>query len=311
MQRLTEQFRAAGLALLTFLAGLLVPLTSLADDCALVVGVNDCPAFRLPNGGRARPLKGAEFDADRMAQTLMKRFGFPREHITVLKGKAATLAGVTAAFEQVQQRLRPTDRFVFYYAGHGTQIDDVKPFDEQADGLDEALCLFDATEKGAGLLRDDQLGLLLDDLPAQRVTVLLDCCHSGTGIKDGDDEFIPRSLPIATSRQKKQKTDEPWVDLQGSTKSIERHVTVFYACQPEQQAYERRVRIEGQFVRAGQFTHYLLEALNAPDADISSQQLLESVTARLDAEFNSLRTTPIDQQRPVLQSGDSLSPLFN
>ena len=283
----------------------------LAADSALVVGVNDCPQFRLPGGTRPRPLRGAEFDADRMAAILNERFDFAKEHVTVLKGEAATLHGVCTAFKQLAKRLQPQDRFVFYYAGHGTQIDDVKPFDEQTDHLDEALCLFDATEKGTGLLVDDQLGLLLDELPAQRVTVLLDCCHSGTGIKDGDEEFVPRALPIVTARRINQKSDEPWDDLQSSAKSIDRNLTVFYACQPEQQAYERRVRIEGRFVRAGQFTHYLVEELESAAVGISSRQLLDALTVRLNAEFNNLRNEAVDQQHPVMQSDKPQSLLFD
>lgn len=292
---------------------LLVPVLNraLAADCALVVGVNDCPRFRLPGGVRPRSLRGAEFDADRMAATLIERFAFAREHVTVLKGEAATLEDVRTAFERLAKQLQTMDRFVFYYAGHGTQIDDVKPYDEQTDHLDEALCLFDATEAGTGLLRDDQLGLLLDDLPAQRVTVLLDCCHAGTGIKDGDGESVPRSLPVETSPRINQKPDEPWVDLRSAAKSIDRRLTVFYACRPEQQAYERRVRIEGRFARAGQFTHYLLDALNSSKSSTSSQELLDSLTARLDAEFNNLRTEAIDQQRPVLQTDAPRQRLFD
>lgn len=291
--------------------------TVTAGDYALIVGVNDCPQFRLPGGVRPRPLRGAELDADRVATMLIEQFAFPARNVRVLKGESASLADVNAAFVKLQQQLQPGDRFLFYYSGHGTQIADVKPYDEQTDDLDEALCLFDATAAGAGLLRDDQLGLWLDDLPAQNVTVLLDCCHSGTGIKDVAEEFTAKSLPIVDQQHgSRPKTDTPWIDLQSSAKSIDRRLTVFYACQPHQQAYERRVRIDGRFARAGQFTHYLLEAIGGAGGSeegvvqLSQQALLDAIARRINSDFNKLRTNDFDRQHPILHSGNPKAAVF-
>lgn len=46
------------------------------EGYAVIVGVNECPEFRLPDGSRPRPLRGAEHDADAMANLLVEGFGF-------------------------------------------------------------------------------------------------------------------------------------------------------------------------------------------------------------------------------------------
>jgi metacaspase-1 len=65
-----------------------------------------------------------------------------------------------------------------HYSGHGTQIPDDDG--DEADGMDEALCPVDYQTEG--MIRDDDIYReLVATLPAGcRLTVLMDCCHSGT-----------------------------------------------------------------------------------------------------------------------------------
>jgi uncharacterized caspase-like protein len=118
---------------------------------------------------------------------LIHQFGFDTRNVVVLKGPDATREKIRLAFASLAKRARPEDQFVFHYSGHGTQIADVRPFDEP-DGRDEALCPWDANADGENLIRDDELGVWLDDLPARRITVILDCCHAGTGTRDAGDD---------------------------------------------------------------------------------------------------------------------------
>ena len=74
------------------------------EGFALIVGVNECPAFRLPDGSRPRPLQGAENDADALADLLIRQFGFAAKNVVVLKGAGATREKIKAAFVELAER---------------------------------------------------------------------------------------------------------------------------------------------------------------------------------------------------------------
>jgi uncharacterized caspase-like protein len=278
---------------------------------ALVVGVNECPRFRLPDGSQPRPLKGAEIDADAVARTLIADFGFPKKNVRCLKNAMATYASVKRAFDELIACLKADDQFVFHFSGHGTQIPDQKPFDEP-DGLDEALCPYDTESTGRNLLIDDELGLWLEKIPARRITVILDCCHAGSGTKEVDEEVVARYLPIAAIGARSGDSHKrPWHELQGTSKSLDRDLCAFFACQPDQQAFERRIASEGQAARrVGQFTHFLLEGLHGKKADadhngiVSRREALDYARRRMDESFNRTRERRVDQQQPMLEAVD-------
>ena len=78
------------------------------------------------------------------------------------------------------------DRVVFYFAGHGAQVED-ESGDEGDDKFDEVLVPSDTKGElegsGAGLsgfITDDEIGKLLAELPGREVMMVVDSCHSGT-----------------------------------------------------------------------------------------------------------------------------------
>ena len=297
----------------TFAAAGLAAPAAWAEPLALVIGVNECPGCGLADGTRPRPLQGAEADASEIAQRLTEQFGFRQERIRLLLGVDARRADVQKAVEELGAAAKPEDVFVFYFAGHGMQLADVRPLDEE-DRLDEALCLADTTADAKGTLRDDELGRWLEDFPALRVTAILDCCHSGTGIKDPEDELAARYLPAAGELRAAAKDASPWGDLAPVTKSADKQIVALFACQPHQRAYERRLAAGQASRRRGQFTAYLLDGLSRNQADgdgdgiVSHAEALAYAERRLDASFNDLREKA-DCQTPDL-SGDGKTPLF-
>lgn len=289
-----------------------LPASFAGQKFAIVVGVNDSPGFRLPGGARARPLAGAERDAEAFTQLLRERFGFPAERIQILQGKAATREAVAIAMAKVlKEAADPEDQVVFYFSGHGTQLADRAPLDEP-DELDEALCLFDTEASGANTLLDDELGRWLDALPARRATVVLDCCHSGTGTKELGDDVIARYLPSVSSMSEQVaqggQRSMSWIELLGGQKSLDRQRTAFFACQPNQQAYERRLLELKPVERRGQFSYYLASSFTNTAADrdangiVSNREALEFVQSQLDKSFNKLRSQPQDRQQPALEA---------
>lgn len=158
--------------LLTLSMTLLLPLTAYAQKEALLVGVSEYQNFNR--------LNGIELDINEMKKILESR-GF---HVKVLWNQEATLHNVIQAL-QSYAHLKSNDTFVFYESSHGTQVPDLNGDEENSDGLDEALVLYDASKDirdERGLLIDDTLQRLLAHIPAKKL-MISDACHSGSNYK--------------------------------------------------------------------------------------------------------------------------------
>ena len=111
--------RTAVIALLAAMAMCWSAGVQAGEKYALCIGVNDCPEFRLPDGGRPRPLRGAETDAEAFSQLLVEQFGFDKSRVSLLLGRQANLDGVRRAMKKVSDAAGSSDAVVFYFAGHG------------------------------------------------------------------------------------------------------------------------------------------------------------------------------------------------
>ena len=105
---------------------------------------------------------------------LAERLGYTG---SVLANKDATVANVTAGIRAAADALFSGDAFLFCFSGHGAQIPNTSS-DEEPDGMDETLCLYDR------MLVDDELHMLLGAFRAGvRIFLLFDSCHSATAAK--------------------------------------------------------------------------------------------------------------------------------
>ena len=161
-----------------------------AQRFALLVGIADYP----PAGPGGSDLPAPDQDAARMADLLVGSFGFVREQITIVTNLDATSARIAAELEALAKKAGPDDAVFFYYAGHGTQIPDLNGDEE--DGWDEALATADVrppivtTEDQLRLfLSDDRIAELLAKFRTKNVTVVFDSCHSGTAVREGEEEY--------------------------------------------------------------------------------------------------------------------------
>ncbi len=143
---------------------------------ALLVGINRYPDPR-------NELKGCVNDVRQMAGTLMERYGFPGDAgMRVLTDARATTKAILEGLAWLIAGASPGDSLVFHYSGHGSQVPD-KNGDETIDRRDEILCPYDLDWKHP--LTDDDLAAACAGVPrGVLLTVILDCCHSGTGLRD-------------------------------------------------------------------------------------------------------------------------------
>lgn len=146
----------------------------------------------------------ADKDAELLVKVLRKQ-GFSKENIMVLKDSLATRSGIRVAMQILKAKAGPGDQVLVHYSGHGQQIADDNG--DEADGYDEALIPFDAGKyfvrgqyEGQNHLRDDEMMELLSGIrerlgPAGSLLVVLDACHSGTATR-GDGIMRGSTTPF-------------------------------------------------------------------------------------------------------------------
>ncbi|MGE0755708.1 MAG: caspase family protein [Pirellulaceae bacterium] len=306
-------------------AASLAPNNGLAERHALLVGVNQY-RYASPN---MENLKGAVNDVKNFRQILIREYGFSAAHIKTLTDDGATLESIRRDFQELASRLRPDDTFVFHFSGHGTQIPDDNGDERRTDpndDRDEALCPHDMDSRGGNALRDDELGRMLDALPARDIVVILDCCHSGTGTKDirraGRDRFWPiASSPRSTASTPASSTHSPMGE-DVSTASGGRRRVVIAACTAIQRAHELDHELTGNTAlpsfSSGSLTHYLVQGLRGPadtdgDGLVSYTEAHQFALRRINEFENAAAGDESVRQTPVLEAGDDdrvLLPVF-
>ncbi len=142
---------------------------------ALLVGINDYK--------QVKDLRGCVNDVTNMRSVLRTYRGFTNDEIRVLVDGRATKENILYRLKWLVDGAAPGDTLVFHFSGHGSQIRD-RDKDELRDHLDELICPYDMNWDD-GYITDDKLREIFDTLPKKAVAeVFLDCCHSGTGLRD-------------------------------------------------------------------------------------------------------------------------------
>ncbi len=153
-------------------------MAALAEQRALLVGVGkySVPGIDLP---------GIDLDLERMQDTL-NLMGFDDSQIHSLLDDQATSKNVFRELEiWLRQGVKPEDRVVFYFSGHGSNTPDLDG--DEADGVDEVLVTHDVRRVRrdgraalTGVVTDDKLASLIAGIPSENVWIIVDACHSGT-----------------------------------------------------------------------------------------------------------------------------------
>ncbi|MEP7012485.1 MAG: caspase family protein [Acidobacteriota bacterium] len=144
---------------------------------ALCVGIDRYPR---------QPLTGCVRDSRNWAAALRK-LGF---EVRELHDGEATRANLVRGLRDLLRDGRAGDQLVFQYSGHGAQVKDVSG--DERDRFDEVLVPVDF-DQGALLIDDDLYELCQGLRRGTTLTLLMDCCHSGT-----NSRFAP---PVSRSTQ--------------------------------------------------------------------------------------------------------------
>lgn len=259
---------------------------------ALIAGINNYPDA---------PLRGCVNDCLLMYKVLSEKFGFDTKNIDLITDNDCTKANLLARLKKLVTGVKPGDTVFFHYSGHGSQVmsNDWTNSDE-ADGRDEILCPVDLDWNDP--LRDHELGAYFKLLPAGvKILVVLDCCHSGTGLRNslrklgGKDEndFRNRFLPPPPSNvltNPKVKLDRDLNFIIPDGKSIQKQkrgfavtavkqgeAVLISGCRENQTSAD--AWINGRY--HGALSYYLIEALAAGNFNMTYIDLINDVNAKL------------------------------
>jgi hypothetical protein len=251
---------------------------------ALLVGINDYNSIC--------DLKGCINDVSDMHFLLKSFFKFDTENIRVLTDDRATKANILKRLKWLTSDAKTGDLLVFHFAGHGSQIRDRdSDTDELNDGMDEILCPYDMNWDNVFIV-DDDLGEIFKGLPeGVLLEVILDCCHSGTCLRDVEGLTPPPELASPTPTMNRYLP--PPLDIEfrfadeidnlekrgfkkGADERARKGNILWAGCMDNQTSAD--ALIDGRY--HGAFTYHLCTHLRR-EPDISRTRLLGKVRASL------------------------------
>lgn len=206
---------------------------------ALIIGID-----KYPNLSERAQLEGCVRDAQDIARLLEERFGFSSSQMTTLLDEQATRDGILKAMNALAEQVQENDAVVVHYSGHGSQRTALAEDRSRAGVMEETLVASDSghydphpnQDISSAELREWIAGLTK---VTPNVTLILDCCHSGTiATVRHDGERPPKIRSVkADTRQPPASQKKRLRDVKDGPASFVRHV-VIAACRDKESAYE-------------------------------------------------------------------------
>ena len=250
---------------------------------AVLIGIN---RYQVPGSD----LRGCVNDVKNLQQALTTYYGFSAQDVTSLTDLQATKKAMQAAIQKLVTSGKKGDTLLLHYSGHGSNVPDDNG--DEADHRDEILCPTNLDWEEP--LRDDWLRKTLNKLRSGvSLTVIMDCCHSGTNTRaitplDAPikERFLPCPLDLMATesgrklrgtlrgqlgkapRGRKRKSDIVHADIQ------EMLIT---GCRDTQTSAD--AHIGGSF--NGALTYYLVESIKAAQGKLTYRELHQHTTAQL------------------------------
>jgi len=261
---------------------------------ALIIGVNTYPKLAARH-----QLKGCVNDAKVIAATLRDQFAFADADVEVLLDEAATRDAILAGMDRLVERTAPQDVVVIHYSGHGSEVNDREG--DEPSGKDQTIVPSDSGRAEPHPNRDitdDEIFDRLRRLAAKtdRITLLFDCCHSGTISRDTDFGETARSLEGETRPDSvlpvpsvSAETIAAMIGTRDVGPSgflpIDGSYVLIAGCRDEEKSFEHRVREASGEVRHGALTYFLTQEIAKAPAGATYRDVFERAAARVTATF--------------------------
>jgi metacaspase-1 len=237
---------------------------------ALLVGLN-----HYPDPGNS--LRGCLNDVAQVHALAMSRLHFEERDIVTLTDSRATTRNIVNRLHWLIDGAAVGDVLLFHYSGHGSQVDDADG-DETDDRMDEIICPYDL-DWGNPFTDDDLYAIVKDLPPGVNLTVVLDCCHSGTGLREPG-----REPPHGSEKRSQARFMEPprppgagRLRLQAlrrfGARATQRGAILIAACRSDQVAADAFIDRDYH----GALTYYLCQALEEAACAGSYSSLIRRV----------------------------------
>jgi hypothetical protein len=144
-------------------------------------------------------------------------------------GMWPTYENVTAALDDITARAAPGDCAYVHFSGHGTRMDATRAFANEATG-ELALNLLTSDGRGIRYLRGEEFAASLKGIVAKGalVTVILDCCFSGSVLRRDHDLTVRELSYDPTIDQRYPAGTALYIDLASNSRlSVCRDVVSF------------------------------------------------------------------------------------
>lgn len=163
------------------------PANSIGGRPPRVTGKKKAVLIGINYEGTSAQLRGCVNDVKRMKGMLKQQYGFQERDLQILTdergGNSSTMptrSNILKAARWLVQGVEPGDVLFFHFSGHGAQQEDPRYSEE--DGMDETILPVDFQYSGH-IVDDDLFDIICATLPSgAKLTAVMDCCHSGTGL---------------------------------------------------------------------------------------------------------------------------------
>jgi caspase domain-containing protein len=253
---------------------------------AVLAGIDEYPNLRAD-----QQLAGCINDVELMAALLPERFGFSSDGITLLRNAEASRKAILDALDGLVAKAEADDVVVVHYSGHGSQMTDREG--DEGDGLDETIVPADSGRGDAENrdITDDEIYAWLTRLTARTnlVTLVFDCCHSGSVTRDlagarsrriepdtrAASELPPS--PVQSTRAARAAGPSGWLPPG-------RRYTLLAGCRDEELSFEHD---EPGADTHGALTWFLTRALTAAQPGATYRDVFEVAAAGVSAAYPS------------------------
>lgn len=256
---------------------------------ALIIGVD-----RYPNLEPQYQLAGCVNDARLIRQVLTEHFSFPDSAIVSLHNEAAIRQAILAAMDRLVEAVAADDVVFFHYSGHGSRR--TAAAGEDGSGKDSTIMPSDSGRDPLPNLDivDKEINQWLQRLSAKTrsISLLFDCCHSGTITRDPfaarvraapDDSRSLEAMGVDAARvtnlPKSRASGEPgWLALSDA-------YVVMSGCRDDEFASEFSEQRGGEVIRNGALTYHLVGALLEALPGTTFRDVFEIARARVNTQF--------------------------
>lgn len=249
---------------------------------ALIIGIDEYANFE-----EKYQLKGCVNDAILIRDVLVNQFNFEESEITDLHNKAASRDGILVAMEQLVERAEKDDIIVFHFSGHGSQRESADL--EEGTGMDSTIVPHDSgcEDPFPNLgIADNEINEWLGRLSEKTsyITLIFDCCHSGTMTRDVFGART-RSVPADTRSLSDMGLEKRKSGPKGAVQTrnvgpsgwltLSDSYVVMSGCRDNELASEYHHEDGDGYVTTGALTYFLTKALRQAQPGTTYRDVFE------------------------------------